>query len=36
VIWGDGIGGTQAFTIGNPQSNNTDLSVPIFGRGAAG
>lgn len=36
VIWGDGTGGTQAFTIGNPQANNTDLSVPIFGRIPAG
>jgi len=32
VIWGDGTGGTQAFIIGNPQGNNQDLSVPIFGR----
>jgi len=36
VIWGDGTGGTQAFTIGNPQANNTDLSVAIFGRVPAG
>jgi spore coat protein U-like protein len=36
VIWGDGTGGTQAFTIANPQANNTDLSVPIFGRIPAG
>ena len=32
VIWGDGTGGTQAFIRGNPQGNNQDLSVPIFGR----
>lgn len=32
VIWGDGTGGTQAFFIGNPQANNQDLTVPIFGR----
>ena len=36
AIWGDGTGGTQAFTIGNPQANNTDLSVAIFGRVPAG
>ncbi len=35
VIWGDGTGGTQAYTIGNPQ-NNQDTSVPIFGRAPAG
>jgi spore coat protein U domain-containing protein, fimbrial subunit CupE1/2/3/6 len=32
IIWGDGSGGTQVLFIGNPQSNNQDLSVPIFGR----
>ena len=32
IIWGDGTGGTQSFFIGNPQSNNQDLSVPMFGR----
>ena len=32
VIWGDGSGGTQAYFINNPQPNNQDLSVPIFGR----
>lgn len=32
IIWGDGTTGTQAFFIGNPQANNQDLSVPIFGR----
>lgn len=36
VIWGDGTGGTQAYTIGNPQPNNQDISVPIFGRIPAG
>ena len=36
AIWGDGTGGTQSFFIGNPQANNTDLSVPIFGRIPAG
>jgi spore coat protein U-like protein len=32
IIWGDGTGGTQSFFIGNPQGNNQDLSVPMFGR----
>ncbi len=32
VIWGDGTGGTQAYTVGNPQPDNQDISVPIFGR----
>jgi spore coat protein U-like protein len=32
VIWGDGSGGTQAFFARNPQGNNQDLTVPIFGR----
>jgi spore coat protein U-like protein len=32
VIWGDGTGGTQAFIVRNPQGNNQDLTVPIFGR----
>ena len=32
VIWGDGTGGTQAFIPRNPQGNNQDLTVPIFGR----
>ena len=32
IIWGDGSGGTQAFFISNPQPNNQDISVPIFGR----
>lgn len=36
IIWGDGGGGTQAFFIVNPQPNNTDLSLPIFGRIPAG
>lgn len=31
IIWGDGTGGTQSFTISNP-GNNQDLTVPIFGR----
>lgn len=32
AIWGDGSGGSQVFFIKNPQSNNTNLSIPIFGR----
>ena len=32
VIWGDGTGGTQALFTRNPQGNNQDLAVPIFGR----
>ena len=32
VIWGDGSGGTQGYLIHNPQGNNQDLTVPIFGR----
>ena len=32
IIWGDGSGGTQAYFISNPQPNNQDVSVPIFGR----
>ena len=35
VIWGDGTGGTQAYTLGNPP-NSQDISVPIFGRISAG
>jgi spore coat protein U-like protein len=32
VIWGDGSGGTQAFFTRNPQGNNQDLTIAIFGR----
>lgn len=32
IIWGDGSGGTQAYFIKNPQPNNQDITVPIFGR----
>ena len=35
AIWGDGTGGTQAYTIANPQ-NNQDVTVPMFGRAPAG
>ena len=31
-IWGDGTGGTQSYFIHNPQANNQDILVPIFGR----
>jgi spore coat protein U-like protein len=36
TIWGDGTGGTQAFTEHNPQGNNRDLVLPIYGRIPAG
>jgi spore coat protein U-like protein len=36
VIWGDGTGGTQNFFIANPQPNNQDISVPLYGRIPAG
>ena len=36
MIWGDGTGGTRNFFIPNPQPNNTDISVPIYGRVPAG
>jgi spore coat protein U domain-containing protein, fimbrial subunit CupE1/2/3/6 len=36
VIWGDGTGGTQNFFVQNPQPNNRDISVPIYGRIPAG
>ncbi len=32
VIWGDGTGGTQTYFIHNPQQNNKDISVPVYGR----
>ncbi len=35
IIWGDGTGGTQAYTISNPQYNQ-DTTVPMFGRAPAG
>ena len=31
IIWGDGSGGTQTYFIKNPQGNNQELSVPIYG-----
>jgi spore coat protein U-like protein len=36
VIWGDGSAGTQNFFVHNPQANNRDISVPIYGRIPAG
>jgi spore coat protein U-like protein len=36
VIWGDGSSGTQNFFVRNPQPNNRDISVPIYGRVPAG
>lgn len=35
VVWGDGTGGTQFYFIQNPQPNNQNISVPIYGRMAA-
>jgi spore coat protein U-like protein len=32
VIWGDGSGGSQAYLIRNPQPNNQNINIPIFGR----
>ena len=32
IIWGDGGGGSQAYIIKNPQPNNRDITLPIFGR----
>jgi len=32
IIWGDGSGGSQAYILKNPQPNNRDIIVPIFGR----
>lgn len=36
VIWGDGSGGTQTYFINNPQPNNTDIPVSVYGRILAG
>jgi spore coat protein U-like protein len=36
IIWGDGTNGTQNFFVQNPQPNNRDISVPIYGRIPAG
>jgi spore coat protein U-like protein len=35
-IWGDGTGGTQVYFNRNPQSNNLDIYIPIYGRIPAG
>ena len=32
IVWGDGSGGSQAYIINNPQPNNRDIILPIFGR----
>jgi spore coat protein U-like protein len=32
IVWGDGSGGSQAYQNNNPQPNNRDITVPIFGR----
>lgn len=36
VIWGDATSGTQNFFIQNPQPNNQDISIPVYGRIPAG
>ena len=36
TIWGDGTGGTQTFANHNPQGNNRDIVLPIYGRIPAG
>ena len=36
TIWGDGTGGTQTFFNHNPQGNNRDIVIPIYGRVPAG
>jgi spore coat protein U-like protein len=32
IVWGDGTGGTQFYFSQNPQPNNQNISVPIYGR----
>ena len=32
IVWGDGTIGSQAYVIGNPQGNNVDLTIPMYGR----
>ena len=32
VIWGDGTGGTQLLFVRNPQPNNQNINVPVYGR----
>ena len=36
IIWGDGSNGTQTYFINNPQPNNADIPVPVYGRIPAG
>lgn len=36
IIWGDGSGGSSSYLIRNPQPNNQDIRLPIFGRIPAG
>ena len=36
TIWGDGTGGTQTFFEHNPQGNNKDITITIYGRVPAG
>lgn len=32
IIWGNGSDGTQSYFILNPQPNNQDITIPIYGR----
>jgi spore coat protein U domain-containing protein, fimbrial subunit CupE1/2/3/6 len=32
VVWGDGSGGTDAYYNHNPQGNNADIELTVFGR----
>ena len=32
IVWGDGSEGTQVYFILNPQPNNRDITIPIYGR----
>lgn len=36
VIWGDGTGGTQNYFNHNPNPNNQNITIPIYGRIFAG
>ena len=36
IIWGDGSGGSKAYFIKNPQPNNADITIQVYGRIPAG
>jgi spore coat protein U-like protein len=36
IVWGDGTSGTQSFFVRNPQPNNQNINVPLYGRIPAG